>query len=95
MATRTIDPFGKFLNQIQLQDALLQETLNDWDAIMNTGLSMVRDLEKFQNNPGAEPSLTFLKEAFSCGQGLTFLISNRFRIIKDLAEGNRRQTYDA
>lgn len=95
MAISTIDPFGDFLNQIKQQNSLLKDNLQEWDAILNTGLILVNDLEKICECKEARPSLLFLKEVFSSGQGLSFLISNRFEILKDIAEVNRKRTYDA
>ena len=95
MANNKIDLFGDFLNQIKQQNTLLKNNLDEWDAILNTGLSMVKDLEKVCDCSQGKTSLLFLKEIFSSGQGLSFLILNRFAIIKDIAETNRQRTYDA
>jgi hypothetical protein len=95
MANNNIDSFGNFLNYFYEQNALLKEVLNDWDAVLNTGLIMVRDLEKMCDCDNAKPSLVFLKEVFSAGHGLSFSIYNRFDILRDIAERNRYRRFNA
>ena len=86
MAITTIDPFGDFLNEFNHQHQLLKESLQEWDAILESGLDMVKGLEALCDCIEAKPTFLFLKNVFSCGQGLSFLISMRFTTLKDMAQ---------
>jgi hypothetical protein len=86
MAINTIDPFGDFLNAFNHQKKLLEASLSEWDAILESGLMMAKGLEEICDCIEAKPTILFLKDVFSCGQGLSFLISMRLSILKDIAQ---------
>ena len=81
-----IDRFERFLNELTQQHQFLQESLYDWDSLLESGLNKVKDLEKICDCVDAKPPLLLLKEIFACGHGVSFSISTRVKILKDMAQ---------
>lgn len=86
MAIDTIDPFRDFLNEFNQQQILLQESLNEWDVLLESSLAMVKGLEEICDCIEAKPTILFLKDMFACGHGLSFLIALRFTLLKEAAQ---------
>lgn len=86
MAINTINPFRDFLNEFKHQQNLLEESLSEWDAILESGLAMVKGLEKVCDCIEAKPTILFLKDMFACGHGLSFLIAMRFSVLQEIAQ---------